>query len=221
MQEQEPNLASRSAAHSAVAEVRLPKRLHLPLRRHELNLHMPRVLKRRQLSGLHHPVLPRKRAKIRQPLPTVMTTFASYLLELICEHKMESNITSTDLHLPPPTHILLILPGSAFFFYSAHVGFESVMLLWMTATKTSILSTMPEQKKHEYYNRAVSFMHVFIAICLSYYATFKSCGDLLFTSEPSQCLLKPQRAQMYLIWLSSGFCVYDTLTVIFKMGFNL
>lgn len=87
MQEQEPNLASRSAAHSAVAEVWLPKRLHLPLRRHELNLHMPRVLKRRQLSGLHHPVLPRKRAKIRQPLPTVMTKFASYLLELIWEHK--------------------------------------------------------------------------------------------------------------------------------------
>lgn len=56
-------------------------------------------------------------------------------------------------------------------------------------------------------------------MALSTYSVYGVCenpNDDIFTSD--ECIMKPTKAQCYLVAISSAYCVYDLYIILFKIG---
>ena len=72
--------------------------------------------------------------------------------------------------------------------------------------------------KMEYYSRVVSNLHAVIAVALSYVSL--SCDDeTIFSSD--KCLMEPKNVNVYLILMSSAYCVYDLYICFCKIKLTL
>ena len=114
---------------------------------------------------------------------------------------------------------LVVYLGSILFFYSAHVGFESIMhvLPYMADAQGGEFHKLKLIQRHEYITRQVASLHSLIAADFAIYGTLWRCNVL----ADDRCLAVPLRAQTYLILLSSGFCTYDLVMCLVKLRYSV
>ena len=83
---------------------------------------------------------------------------------------------------------------------------------------------MPTKIKKEYYSRIVSDVHAIVAIVASVYTIYFACddvykhGDTAFTNF--ECLNTPRLSGLYIIPVSSAYCVYDIYICIVEIKFT-
>lgn len=81
---------------------------------------------------------------------------------------------------------------------------------------------LDEKNRREYFSRNVADLHALIAAPLAYYVCFHACDDPTKTIFNSQeCLMKPQKSQLYLIAISTGYVTYDVFICVFELGYSL
>ncbi len=117
---------------------------------------------------------------------------------------------------------MIALLGFTFFYYSAHVASESAMyvLPYLVDPRGGQFAKLKLLEKQEYYNRVVSTLHSLIVTPVAAYCIWFSCGEeSIFTDDA--CFIQPKKAQLYLILLGIGYCLYDLLVCIFKTKTSL
>ena len=96
------------------------------------------------------------------------------------------------------------------------------MLMHATAGPDGHFFKLDEKNKREYYSRNVADIHAWIAAPLSLYCVFYICDDptqSIFTSQ--ECLMKPQKAQLYLIAISTAYVTYDVIFCVIELGYTM
>lgn len=110
--------------------------------------------------------------------------------------------------------------GFTAFYYLNKMLFPTIVGL--VAGPKSHFFGLDEKNKREYISRNVADLHALIAAPLSYYVCFHACDDptkSIFTSD--ECLMKPQKSQLYLIAISTGYVTYDVFICVFELGYTL
>ena len=82
--------------------------------------------------------------------------------------------------------------------------------------------SMNEKNKREYHSRNVTDFHACISGPLALYSCFSVCDDPsqnIFSSY--ECIMKPQKAQLYLIAISAGYVTYDLWLCLFELGYTM
>ena len=81
---------------------------------------------------------------------------------------------------------------------------------------------MNEKNRREYHSRNVTDFHSCISGPLALYACFGVCDDPnenIFSSY--ECIMKPTKAQIYLIAISAGYVTYDLAICIWELGYTM
>ena len=110
--------------------------------------------------------------------------------------------------------------GFTAFYYVNKMFFPSLM--HACAGPEGYFFGLDDKNKREYFSRNVADLHALIAAPLSYYVCFHICDDpnqSIFSSQ--ECLMKPQRSQLALIAISTGYVTYDVFICIFELGYTL
>eukprot|EP00354_Favella_ehrenbergii_P004751 CAMPEP_0170463564 /NCGR_PEP_ID=MMETSP0123-20130129/8633_1 /TAXON_ID=182087 /ORGANISM="Favella ehrenbergii, Strain Fehren 1" /LENGTH=132 /DNA_ID=CAMNT_0010729037 /DNA_START=168 /DNA_END=563 /DNA_ORIENTATION=+ len=82
--------------------------------------------------------------------------------------------------------------------------------------------SLDEKARREYHSRNVADLHGLISAPLAIYSIFLVCdepGQNIFSSY--ECIMKPQRSQIWLIAISSAYVTYDLWLCIFELGYTL
>ena len=90
----------------------------------------------------------------------------------------------------------------------------------MLFSEKSEFHLMPAKVKKEYYSRIVSDLHAIVATCASIYVIYFACenpADTVFTNF--ECLNDPNQVGLYIIAISSAYCLYDMYICIFEIKF--
>ena len=97
------------------------------------------------------------------------------------------------IHTTAPNHELIVYLCSIFFFYSAHVGFESIMqvLPYLTDARGGEFGKLKYNEKQEYFARQVASLHALIASPLAIYSIWYSCKNNTSLLSDDICLITP------------------------------
>jgi len=119
--------------------------------------------------------------------------------------------------------LLIIIVGSVQCFYVLYKAIEQAMpaIAAHYGGPDNIYGQMPPKVKSEYVSRIVSDLHSFMALGMSWYGCFYVCEDetkTIFTDY--ECVMKPSMIQKYVICLSTGYCIYDTLICVFEIKWS-
>lgn len=117
-------------------------------------------------------------------------------------------------------NLLVIFFGATVGLYFLYKATEWVLENYPAVlfSKESEFHRMPEKVKKEYYSRIVSDLHAIVATCASIYVIYFACespSDTVFTNF--QCLNEPKLVGLYIIAISSAYCLYDMYICLFEI----
>ena len=82
-------------------------------------------------------------------------------------------------------------------------------------------ANLKPKDKMEYYSRIVSNIHATAALVMTTVGIWFNCedGGSIFSSDA--CLMKPQKVQIYLVLMSSAYCLYDLYVCLFQIKYSV
>jgi hypothetical protein len=114
----------------------------------------------------------------------------------------------------------VFLGATAFFFFVFYFS-KYVFGPTLKAFGCTAFGEMSKRTQAEYHSRNVSDVHAIIALPLALYSCFGVCDDHTKTVfDSDECLMKPQKLQLYLICISTGYCVYDLVICMYEIGYK-
>ena len=105
-------------------------------------------------------------------------------------------------------------------YYLNKMYFPSFVML--VCGKESPYFELDQKGRNEYHSRNIADFHSVISAPLAVYACFFACdspNENIFSSF--ECIMKPQRSQLWLIAISSAYVTYDLWLCIYELGYTL
>ena len=119
-----------------------------------------------------------------------------------------------------------MLPNLTLYFVGCTIAFlvmfkvTEVVVPNLMAVVDPKFDMLKEKSKKEYYSRVISNVHATIAVAMSVYGVWFVCedGQSIFSSD--ECLVTPQKVNVYLTVLSSAYCFYDMYVVLYEINYS-
>eukprot|EP00347_Sterkiella_histriomuscorum_P009752 403340025 len=102
--------------------------------------------------------------------------------------------------------------GSFVFFWITYYVSYAVMSLWKS---NKIYQELSHEKKADYVSRIVANIHAVISTTLAFMIIFCTCDKGISFIVSDECLMHPSKFHSYVMVLSCGYLIYDTLVCFF------
>ena len=120
--------------------------------------------------------------------------------------------------------VLVVYVLATLFFFVAYflnkMYFPGIMMA-LNGDKSPYFA-LDEKNRREYHSRNVADIHGLISGPLAVYSTFFVCDESsenIFSNY--ECIMKPQRSQIWLIAISSAYVTYDLWLCIYELGYTM